>query len=116
MSARADVRNGSTSTMMPTMPRIRPMITAGLGLRPRGNRPRPAVIIGLILGIVGIIVLVDPFRTSARADINPVGAVVLMLGSLSWAFGTFYSREADLPASGFMRTALEMITGGALLL
>lgn len=85
-------------------------------LRPRGSRPKPAVMAGLLLGVVGIFVLVNPLAESGRTAINVFGAVVLMLGSLSWALGSFYSRDADLPASGFMRTALEMITGGAALI
>jgi drug/metabolite transporter (DMT)-like permease len=85
-------------------------------LRPGGKRPRPAVIAGLVLGIIGIFVLVNPMSADGRAAVNLTGAVVLMLGSLSWALGSFYSRHADLPASGFMRTALEMIGGGVLLI
>jgi drug/metabolite transporter (DMT)-like permease len=71
---------------------------------------------GLLLGVVGIFVLVNPFAAEGRTSINLVGAMVLILGSLSWALGSFYSRDADLPASGFMRTALEMITGGVALI
>jgi drug/metabolite transporter (DMT)-like permease len=84
-------------------------------LRRGGNRPRPAVIAGLILGIVGIFVLVNPTAPNAGAGVNLASALVLIFGSLSWALGSFYSRHADLPASGFMRTALEMIGGGVLL-
>ncbi len=85
-------------------------------VRPKGNRPRPMVIAGLLLGIVGIFVLVNPTAANGNTAINLAGAVVLIFGSLSWALGSFYSRDADLPASGLMRTALEMIGGGALLL
>lgn len=85
-------------------------------VRPGGNRPRPMVIAGLILGIVGIFVLVNPTAANGNTAINLAGAVVLIFGSLSWALGSFYSRDADLPASGLMRTALEMIGGGALLM
>ena len=85
-------------------------------LRPGGSRPKPAVIAGLVLGVAGIFVLVNPLAASGHTAISVTGAMVLMLGSLSWALGSFYSRDADLPASGFMRTALEMVTGGAALL
>lgn len=85
-------------------------------VRPNGNRPRPAVIAGLMLGVAGIFVLVNPTAAGGHSAINLTGAVVLMFGSLSWALGSFYSRDADLPASGFMRTAIEMIGGGMLLI
>ena len=85
-------------------------------VRPGGDRPRGAVIAGLVLGVIGIFVLVNPTAEKTTASVNLTGAMVLMVGSLSWALGSFYSRDADLPASGLMRTALEMIAGGALLL
>ena len=47
---------------------------------------------------------------------RPIGAVVLILGSLSWAIGSFYSRDAELPKSGLLTTGMEMLGGGALLL
>lgn len=84
-------------------------------VRPRGKRPRPMVIAGLLLGIVGIVVLVNPTAVNGHG-ISKAGTGVLMLGSLSWAIGSFFSRDADLPASGFMRTAVEMIAGGIMLL
>ncbi len=84
-------------------------------VRPRGMRPRPAVIVGIILGLTGIYVLVDPGASSGHGGVRPLGAIVLVLGSLSWALGSFFSRDADLPASGLMRTGVEMIAGGALL-
>lgn len=84
--------------------------------RPGGRAPRVMVVAGLALGIVGIFVLVNPLDHSNSAEVNKLGAGVLMVGSLSWAIGSFFSRDADLPASGFMRTAVEMIAGGLLLL
>jgi drug/metabolite transporter (DMT)-like permease len=83
-------------------------------VRPRGLAPRPMVVAGLLLGVIGIFVLVDP--TGGTNDVSKFGALVLRLGSLSWAIGSFFSRDADLPGSGFMRTAVEMIAGGILLL
>jgi len=84
-------------------------------VRPNGVRPRPAVVIGIILGLVGIYVLVNPAASSGQTAVRPLGAIVLILGSLSWALGSFFSRDADLPASGIMRTGVEMIAGGFLL-
>ncbi|MEP6550049.1 MAG: EamA family transporter, partial [Gemmatimonadales bacterium] len=41
---------------------------------------------------------------------------VLILGSLSWAIGSFWSRDAQLPESGLLTTGMEMLGGGVLLL
>ena len=85
-------------------------------VRPPRARPHGAVLVGLILGFIGIVVLVGPANLGGHGDVRPIGAVVLILGSLSWAIGSFYSRDAELPKSGLLTTGMEMLGGGALLL
>jgi drug/metabolite transporter (DMT)-like permease len=85
-------------------------------VRPPRARPHGAVMVGLILGFVGIVVLVGPADLGGHGDVSPIGALVLILGSLSWAIGSFYSRDAQLPQSGLLTTGMEMLGGGALLL
>jgi len=85
-------------------------------VRPPRRRPHGAVLTGLILGFIGIAVLVGPEDLGGHGDIRPIGALVLILGSLSWAIGSFYSRDADLPESGLLTTGMEMLGGGTLLL
>ena len=85
-------------------------------VRPPRRRPAGAVLVGLILGFIGIAVLVGPADLGGRGDVRPVGALVLIVGSLSWAIGSFYSRDAELPESGLLTTGMEMLGGGALLL
>jgi drug/metabolite transporter (DMT)-like permease len=80
-------------------------------LRPSGVRPRLPVFIGLALGVVGIIVLVGP---TAFAGAGGFGAATLVLiaGSLSWAFGSIVTRRGQRPSSPLMTTALQMLAGG----
>jgi drug/metabolite transporter (DMT)-like permease len=85
-------------------------------VRPPRKRPSGAVLVGLVLGFVGIIVLVGPSDVSGHGNVAPLGALVLILGSLSWAIGSFWSRDAQLPASGLLTTGMEMLGGGALML
>jgi drug/metabolite transporter (DMT)-like permease len=87
-----------------------------LEMHPRlgGKRPRAAVVAGLVLGLAGLALLVAPGKLAGRVD--PIGAGVLVLGCLSWAFGSLQSRVADLPKSGLLAAAMEMLCGGALLL
>ena len=85
-------------------------------IRPPRRRPSAAVLVGLVLGFVGIIVLVGPSDVGGHGDVMPLGALVLILGSLSWAIGSFWSRDAQLPESGLLTTGMEMIGGGVLLL
>ena len=84
-------------------------------VRPPRRRPSGAVLVGLVLGFIGIIVLVGPGNIGGQRDVRPLGALVLILGSLSWAIGSFWSRDAELPESGLLTTGIEMLSGGALL-
>jgi drug/metabolite transporter (DMT)-like permease len=85
-------------------------------VRPPRRRPSGAVLVGLVLGFVGIIVLVGPSGVGGHGDVAPIGALVLILGSLSWAIGSFWSRDAQLPESGLLTTGMEMLGGGALMM
>jgi drug/metabolite transporter (DMT)-like permease len=80
-----------------------------------GPRPGKRVIAGLILGLVGLAILVSPQGDSATR-VNPIGAVMLVLASASWAWGSVVSKSAPLPKSRFLATSMEMIGGGVLLL
>ena len=83
--------------------------------RPPRKTPGAAVIVGLIVGFIGIIVLVGPGNLGGQGDISITGALVLITGSLSWALGSFFSRDAALPDSGLLTTGMEMLGGGVLL-
>ena len=85
-------------------------------VRPPRRRPSGAVLAGLVLGFIGIIVLIGPGNVGGQGDIRPLGALVLILGSLAWAIGSFWSRDAKLPDSGLLTTGMEMLGGGVLLL
>jgi drug/metabolite transporter (DMT)-like permease len=85
-------------------------------VRPPRKRPTGAVLVGLVLGFIGIIVLVGPGNVGGQGDVRPLGALVLIFGSLSWAIGSFWSRDAKLPESALLTTGMEMLGGGALLI
>jgi drug/metabolite transporter (DMT)-like permease len=73
------------------------------------------VIAGLLLGLAGVGLLVSS-RDSPGTTVDPVGAVILILASASWAWGSVLSKSAPLPKSPFLATSMEMIAGGILLL
>jgi drug/metabolite transporter (DMT)-like permease len=76
-------------------------------------RPNVGVAAGLALGFSGMIVLVGPGVLTGHSAIDPLGALVLVCASLSWAVGAFYGREAILPKSVLESTGLQMLAGGA---
>jgi drug/metabolite transporter (DMT)-like permease len=83
-------------------------------LRPGGRRPRALVLVGLGLGFAGVGLLV--FQGGPHGAINPLGAGVVLLASLSWAAGSLYARTARMPSVPLVGTAMEMLCGGAVLL
>jgi drug/metabolite transporter (DMT)-like permease len=76
------------------------------------SRPRPAVVGGLALGFVGVGVLVGPEDLFGGTAVDPVGALVICVGTIAWASGSIYSRRAALPQSPQMTTAIQMLWGG----
>ena len=81
-----------------------------------GVRPTVGVFLGLFLGTLGIIVLIDPANLVGGLSVNIVGALVLLGSSICWAVGSIYSRRASLPSSPAIANGMEMLVGGVGLL
>jgi drug/metabolite transporter (DMT)-like permease len=81
-------------------------------IRPRGRRPRPAVFVGLGLGLLGMVTLVGPRAIIGEGNIDALGAAVLVVGSMSWAFGSIVTRSSGHPRSPLVSTALQMLAAG----
>ncbi|MEM8599381.1 MAG: EamA family transporter [Bacteroidota bacterium] len=77
----------------------------------RSVRPTWRTVLGLVLGGVGIVLLVDP-STLSDADHPLVPMLVILMGAFSWSVGSVHARTADLPKNVFMSTALQMTGGG----
>jgi len=85
-------------------------------LRPGGVRPSRHVVAGLALGLLGLVWLVGPDTVMGGGRADFVGATVVVLGSLSWAVGSIYSRHLPTPSSPSLSTAMQMLAGGVALL
>lgn len=81
----------------------------------QGKRPDLIKVVGVLIGLAGVALLVMP-TGAAKATVDPAGAVVLALGSLSWTIGSLYSRTARQAASPALAIAMQMLVGGSLLL
>ncbi len=91
--------------------------------RPKGLRPRPGELVGLMFGFAGVAILVSPAALVGGGggpgrglEIDPLGAVVVLFAAVSWALGSIYSRHAPAHQSAFLMTGMKMLTGGFLLL
>jgi drug/metabolite transporter (DMT)-like permease len=85
-------------------------------LRPRGNRPGPKVVTGLVLGFAGLLLLVGPSHLGGSGRVDPLGAAVLVFASFAWSCGSLYAKHGGMPASPMLGVAMQSLTGGVILL
>jgi drug/metabolite transporter (DMT)-like permease len=76
-----------------------------------GGRGGPRLVegVGIALGVGGVGVLFTP---DAAAQLDPVGIAAVVVASIAWAVGSLFSRYADLPASPFRTSGMQMLAGG----
>lgn len=80
-------------------------------------RPSARAIAGLVLGFVGIALLLGPaLADAAHAEFPAAWALIPIAGSLSWSWGSLWSRRVRMPASPLASTGVGMLAGGAFLL
>lgn len=75
-----------------------------------GIRTRKLEWMGIGIGLAGIILL----NSGGNLSGNPWGAILILIGSMSWAFGSVYGSRIELP-SGMMAGAIEMLAAGVVL-
>jgi drug/metabolite transporter (DMT)-like permease len=70
--------------------------------------------LGVLAGFMGVAMLVLP---GERQDGAPLAGMLLLVGAAaSWAMGSFFSPRVPLPDDPFVSTALQQMTGGAVIL
>ena len=72
--------------------------------------------LGLLVGIVGVAVLIDPRSSLGEAPLDRGGAIALLVACAGWSIGTIVSRRLVLPESKPMSAAAQMFSGGVQLL
>jgi drug/metabolite transporter (DMT)-like permease len=81
-------------------------------IRHGGSRPTKLTLTGVLIGLLAMFILIDPWNSiGASHGINLSGVVVLLLAALSWSIGSIYSHTADLPKSSLMGTGVELLAG-----
>ncbi len=80
-----------------------------------GKKPHIGVVTGVAMGLVGIFVLVFQPNSASSEKIDFMGVGLLIVASLSWSIGSLYSRKALQNKHPLMSTAMQMLSGGALL-
>ena len=82
--------------------------------RPGGKRPNIWVIAGVLLGLAGLYLLVDPGGDKQQGNMFAEG--MLLLAALSWAAGSLYTKRAPQAKERFLSTGMEMIVAGVILI
>ncbi len=72
--------------------------------------------LGLLVGIVGVAVLMDPSSSLGEAPLDRRGAIALLVACCGWSIGTIVSRRLVLPESKPMSAGAQMLSGGVQLL
>jgi drug/metabolite transporter (DMT)-like permease len=75
-------------------------------LRRDGKRPNAGVIVGLGLGFIGMTLLVSQNGIASASRVDPVGALALIIASLSWASGSL----TGIARSRWNGTNITMVT------
>ncbi len=79
------------------------------------ERPSNSLIAGLLCGLLGVGLLVGSDQVGAQSREGLLGALALLGAALAWASGSIYARRARLPASPWLTTAMQMLSGGTVL-
>jgi len=78
-----------------------------------GSRPSGREWFGVAIGLTGVALLVSIDGNATHGGIGPLAALVMLLSTVSWSVGSLIARDAPLPASPLLASAMEMLAGGA---
>ncbi len=108
------VPSGIAALMVSTIPLWLVIFEA---IRPRGIKPTWRAIIGLLIGFGGVFLLIGPaeFGGKSATQFDTLGTIALLCAAFIWAFGSIYTKHADMPKSSLMSTGAEMLTGAVAL-
>jgi drug/metabolite transporter (DMT)-like permease len=101
------VPSGIAALLIATVPLLVVVLRAATA-----DRPRPATVIGVLIGFVGLAVLVVPTGGGA---VPIVGALTVVAAAASWSLGSFLSGRVTMPGDPFVATVYEMAAGSAAL-
>jgi drug/metabolite transporter (DMT)-like permease len=106
--AEQELSSGTAALLLATIPL---WMVIGARIVDR-ERIGPIVGLGLLAGIAGVAVLVNPFSGEAP---DPLSAVVALGGAMCWGLGSVLGRHAAHPDQPLLASAVEMLCAGAAL-
>ena len=106
------VPSGVAAVMMATIP-LFTALSEILFLRTQKLTVR--LLAALLIGLCGVAVLVIRSFNIGGQPIQPIGALALIAGSLSWSVASVLTRKLPLPESKIMSSGAQMLAGGIML-
>ncbi len=103
--AERSVSSGLASVLVATIP-----LWATLFERFTGGRPQRGEWLGLGFGLAGVVIL----NVGGEMRASGVGAACALVAPMAWALGSIVGKRLPLPL-GAMRTATQMLCGGAVM-
>ncbi len=106
------VTSGMAAILISTVPLWMVCLPA---LHSREQRPSRQTLVGVLMGLIGVAMLMNPFAEAIEH--RTMGVNFALLGAaLSWSLGTLVAAGAPLPRQTALSAGMEMIAGGLILL
>jgi drug/metabolite transporter (DMT)-like permease len=106
------VPSGTAAVILATIPAF--MALAEISLL-RTERLTLRLGSALLVGLAGVVVLVDPSLGMAGAPVYALGAAALLVAAISWSIASALTKKLPMPSSKVMSSAAQMLVGGLLL-
>jgi drug/metabolite transporter (DMT)-like permease len=106
------VASGVAAVMLATIPAFM-ALSEIIFLRTQRLTGRLAL--ALLIGCGGVVVLMSRSLSLGGAPIDRMGAVALIVASLSWSVSSAFTRKLTLPPSKVMSSGVQMLAGGVFL-
>jgi drug/metabolite transporter (DMT)-like permease len=103
------VPSGIAAVMMATIPAFM-ALSEIIFLRTQRLTVRLAL--ALLIGMGGVAVLMSRSLNLGGAPVDRVGAIALIVGSMSWSVASVFTRKLTLPPSKVMSSGAQMLAGG----
>ena len=85
-------------------------------LRPGGTKPTGALWLGFAVGLGGLFILLGPGALPAGIRPPALSVIALLFASMSWWGGSLYGKHAKSGADPLTSAALQMLTGGVVMI
>lgn len=110
--AEETVPSGTAAVILATIPAF--MALAEISLL-RTERMTVRLGAALLVGLAGVVVLVDPSLGLRAAPVYALGAAGLLVSAMSWSGASVLTKMLPMPSSKVMSAAAQMLAGGLML-